>query len=240
MNLQAYHTEHVPLEILYADQDIVVVNKPYGLLSVPGVDARLQDSVTTRLQKDYDYVEAVHRLDMATSGILVIAVSKLGDAEMKKQFQQRETAKAYYAVVRGLVSKEHQFIELPLGCDWPLRPRQRVDYEATGRYALTEVTVLERNEQANVSLVQLTPHTGRSHQLRVHLQAIGHAIVGDKFYDRLYRKLPYFRLCLHAGYLSFKHPRTGELLEFNCQPDFTLDYQIPEFVEFPSDSRGDE
>ncbi|MFC6276773.1 pseudouridine synthase [Psittacicella hinzii] len=231
MSLETYNTAHVPLEILYADQDIVVVNKPYGLLSVPGVDPRLQDAVTTRIAKDHDFVEAVHRLDMATSGIIVLAVSKLADAELKKQFRERQTSKTYYAVVRGIVAKDHQFIELPLGCDWPLRPRQRVDYGSTGKYSLTECQVLERDYSQQVTLVQLTPHTGRSHQLRVHMQALGHPIVGDKFYDPWYNTASYFRLCLHAGHLGFKHPRTNEDLVFNCLPDFTVDYQIPEFIE---------
>ncbi|RIY34549.1 hypothetical protein CKF54_00040 [Psittacicella hinzii] len=233
MSLQAYNTEHVPLEILYADQDIVIVNKPYGLLSVPGVDERLQDSVVTRVAKDYEFVEAVHRLDMATSGIIVLAVSKLADSELKKQFRERETSKAYYAIVRGIVERDHQFIEQPLGCDWPLRPRQRVDYSATGKYALTECTVLERNLDNNTTLVKLTPHTGRSHQLRVHMQSLGHAILGDKFYDVEFKANPYFRLCLHAGHLGFYHPRTKEYMEFSAEPNFTLDYQIPEFVENP-------
>ncbi|RIY33573.1 hypothetical protein CJP74_01530 [Psittacicella melopsittaci] len=233
MTLQAYNTAHVPMEILYADEHLVVVNKPYGLLSVPGVDERLQDSVVTRLQQKYEFVEAVHRLDMATSGILVLAVSKLADSELKKQFRERKTSKAYYAIVRGLVAKEHQYIERPLGCDWPLRPRQRIDYTDTGKYSLTECTVLQRDPYLNLTLVKLTPHTGRSHQLRVHMQSLGHAIVGDKFYDQYYKSAPYFRLCLHAGHLGFAHPQTGQWLEFESPADFSQDYLIPEFQENP-------
>ncbi|RIY37488.1 pseudouridine synthase [Psittacicella gerlachiana] len=236
MSLQEYNTAHVPLEILFADEDIVVVNKPYGLLSVPGVDQRLQDSVVTRIAQNYEFVEAVHRLDMATSGILVLAVSKLADAELKKQFRERQTSKTYYAVVRGIVAKDHQFIERPLGCDWPLRPRQRIDYTETGKFSLTECKVLERNFKQDFTLVQLTPHTGRSHQLRVHMQSLGHAIVGDKFYDQDYKALPYFRLCLHAGHLGFYHPRSGQWLEFKVEPDFKCDYQIPEFMENPEEN----
>lgn len=230
-----YDTSHVPVEILYQDEHLVVIDKPYGMLSVPGTDARISDAATLRVAQmlaaqEPEKVEAVHRLDMATSGILVIALSSLADANLKLQFQQRQTAKAYYAVVRGQVTRQHQLIEAPLSCDWPLRPRQQVDW-VNGRYALTECWVLSYDQALDQTLVKLIPHTGRSHQLRVHLQFIGHPIVGDKFYDDQFRARPHHCLCLHAGFLSFRHPVDGRVLSFEREADFEKDWEIGEFTE---------
>ena len=178
--LLEYHPPIDPwLSILHQDDHIVVVNKQPGILSVSGNKPQFIDSIIHRLQQKYSYVESVHRLDMATSGIMVAALSKLADREIKKQFRERIPKKTYIAVVYGHLEQDTGQVELPLICDWPNRPRQMVDLE-NGKHALTQYQVISRNEN-NTTRVKLFPFTGRSHQLRVHMQAIGHPILGDKF-----------------------------------------------------------
>lgn len=206
------------LSILYQDDHIVVVNKQPGILSVSGNKPQFQDSIIYRLQQKYSYVESVHRLDMATSGIMVAALSKLADREIKKQFRERTPKKEYIARVWGHVEQDSGKVDLPLICDWPNRPRQMVDLDI-GKSALTEYQVLSRDED-NTSRVRLLPFTGRSHQLRVHMQAIGHPILGDKFYANPEAFAMSKRLLLHARMLSILHPKTGEPLTFICEPDF--------------------
>lgn len=206
------------LSILYQDDHIVVVNKQSGILSVSGSQPQFQDSIIYRLQQKFSYVESVHRLDMATSGIMVAALSKLADREIKKQFRERIPKKHYIAVVFGHVKHDTGTIELPLICDWPNRPRQMVDLEK-GKHALTEYQVLTRNPD-NTTRIKLFPFTGRSHQLRVHMQAIGHPILGDKFYAHHEAFSMSKRLLLHAQLLTINHPKTGESMTFICEPDF--------------------
>lgn len=206
------------LTILYQDDHIVVVNKQSGILSVPGSQPQFQDSIIHRLQQKYSYVESVHRLDMATSGIMVAALSKLADREIKRQFRERIPQKRYIAQVWGHLEQDQGQVEIPLICDWPNRPRQMVDYEK-GKYALTEYLVLARNDD-NTTRVELKPFTGRSHQLRVHMQALGHPILGDKFYANPEAFSRSKRLLLHAETLTILHPKTAELMTFSCEPDF--------------------
>jgi Pseudouridylate synthases, 23S RNA-specific len=217
--LLEYHPPINPwLSILYQDDHIVVVNKQPGILSVSGNKPQFIDSIIYRLQQKYSYVESVHRLDMATSGIMVAALSKLADREIKKQFRERIPKKHYIAVVFGHVKHDTGTIELPLICDWPNRPRQMVDLEK-GKHALTEYQVLTRNPD-NTTRIKLFPFTGRSHQLRVHMQAIGHPILGDKFYAHHEAFSMSKRLLLHAQLLTINHPKTGESMTFICEPDF--------------------
>ncbi|WP_294615249.1 bifunctional tRNA pseudouridine(32) synthase/23S rRNA pseudouridine(746) synthase RluA [uncultured Gilliamella sp.] len=217
--LLEYHPPINPwLSILYQDDHIVVVNKQPGILSVSGNKPQFIDSIIYRLQQKYNYVESVHRLDMATSGIMVAALSKLADREIKKQFRERIPKKHYIAVVFGHVKHDTGTIELPLICDWPNRPRQMVDLEK-GKHALTEYQVLTRNPD-NTTRIKLFPFTGRSHQLRVHMQAIGHPILGDKFYAHHEAFSMSKRLLLHAQLLTINHPKTGESMTFICEPDF--------------------
>lgn len=217
--LLEYHPPVEPwLSILYQDDHIVVVNKQAGLLSVSGSQPQFIDSIIYRLQQKYRYVESVHRLDMATSGIMVAALSKLADREIKKQFRERIPKKNYIAVVWGHLESDTGSIDLPLICDWPNRPRQRVDHE-NGKSALTHYEVIARNHD-NTTRVKLFPHTGRSHQLRVHMQSLGHPMLGDKFYATPEAFAMANRLLLHAQQLTLNHPKTGASMTFSCDPNF--------------------
>ncbi|QIQ21855.1 bifunctional tRNA pseudouridine(32) synthase/23S rRNA pseudouridine(746) synthase RluA [Zophobihabitans entericus] len=204
------------LNILYQDEHIVVVNKQSGLLSVPG--AQFPDSIITRLQRDFTFVESVHRLDMATSGIMVVALTKEAERELKRQFREREPKKYYIARVFGHLEHDLGSVDLPLICDWPNRPKQKVCFEH-GKKAFTEYQVISRDSD-NTTRVKLIPFTGRSHQLRVHMQSLGHAILGDKFYATPEGLAMAKRLQLHAQSLSITHPKTGERVTFTCEPDF--------------------
>ena len=207
------------LDILYQDDAIMVVNKPAELLSVPGKGVELFDSIITRIQWEFPTAETVHRLDMSTSGILVVALTKDAERELKRQFRERETAKRYIADVYGIMAEHGGVIDLPLICDWDRRPKQMVCFER-GKNAVTEYRVLHRDIKANHSRVALTPITGRSHQLRVHLLSLGHVILGDRFYAEGDAYTMRDRLALHASELGFYHPETKEWLYFKCAPSF--------------------
>lgn len=214
------------LDIIYQDEDLLVVNKPAGLLSSPGKAAELYDSANSRALSISPFAQLVHRLDMATSGLLIIALQKQAEAHLKKQFQQRLVKKTYLARVWGKLPAASGEINLPLVCDFPNRPKQKVCYE-TGKPALTLYKLLSNNvfedvneKQQLTSLVELTPITGRSHQLRVHLQALGCPIVGDRFYAPLEAQKASNRLLLQAAGLVFTHPKTGQELMFNLKPEF--------------------
>jgi tRNA pseudouridine32 synthase/23S rRNA pseudouridine746 synthase len=205
------------LDIIFQDRDIIVVNKPSGLLSVPGRDPSHCDSVWRRVQEEYPDAQVVHRLDMATSGVMLLAMHKDAERNLKTQFMNRETQKVYYARVWGQLSEKTGEINLPLICDWPNRPKQIVCYEK-GKASKTFFEVV--SEDATSSLVKLTPITGRTHQLRVHMQAIGHPILGDCFYATSEAEAMSDRLLLHAYWLKFKHPRTHQVMEFECEHGF--------------------
>ena len=195
------------LQVIFQDEHIMVVNKPSGLLSVPGKLAEHQDSLMTRIQQEFPEAESVHRLDMSTSGVIVVALTKDAERELKRQFRERETKKVYIARVWGRVEEDYGIIDLPLICDYPNRPKQKVCHE-TGK------------DDDGTTRVKLRPITGRSHQLRVHLLALGHPILGDKFYAHPQALAAAGRLQLHAQELSFYHPITDAPLVFNCEPDF--------------------
>ncbi|PWD87328.1 bifunctional tRNA pseudouridine(32) synthase/23S rRNA pseudouridine(746) synthase RluA [Ignatzschineria cameli] len=207
------------LNILYQDEEIMVVDKPAELLSVPGKGAELHDSIITRVQWEFPTAETVHRLDMSTSGILVIALTKAAERELKRQFRERETYKRYIADVFGIMEEEGGIIHLPLICDWERRPRQMVCFER-GKEAITAYQILFRNRQENFTRVSLNPLTGRSHQLRVHLLSLGHVILGDRFYAQGVALQQRARLALHASELKFIHPSTKEALHFKVAPPF--------------------
>ncbi|TCJ98005.1 ribosomal large subunit pseudouridine synthase A [Volucribacter psittacicida] len=219
MALLEYHPPIEPwLDIIYRDDYIIVVNKPSGLLSVPGSQPQFFDSAMTRVKQKYGFCEPAHRLDMSTSGLLLFALSKQADRELKRQFREREPKKQYQALVWGHIQAEQGRIELPLICDWENRPRQMICFER-GKKAVTEYRVLERLAN-NTTRVQLNPITGRSHQLRLHLVALGHPILGDKFYAPPHAKSLEPRLCLHAETLQITHPITGENMFFQAKVDF--------------------
>lgn len=206
--------------VLYQDDDILIINKPAGLLSVPGKGAELYDSVLTRLQQLEPRTLLIHRLDRDTSGILVFALNKPAQSHISKQFQERLTEKTYLAIVAGHLQGQG-IIDIPVVYDATRPPLHIVD-PTEKKPAITHWQALQQfeiNQQA-VTLVELKPVTGRAHQLRVHLQYLGHAIVGDTLYaDEVYQKLtPY--LCLHATQLQFTHPNTAQSVSFECKPEF--------------------
>lgn len=219
MALIEYNTPQEPwLDLVYRDDYIAVVNKPSGLLSVPGNQPQYYDSAMSRVKERYGFCEPAHRLDMATSGILLFALSKAADRELKRQFREREPKKYYQALVWGHVEQDHGVVELPLICDWENRPRQKICFER-GKRAVTFYDVLQRYPN-NTTRVKLTPITGRSHQLRLHMLALGHPILGDKFYAHPQAKALSPRLCLHAESLQIQHPITGEMMEFTAPVGF--------------------
>ncbi|MDO6427078.1 bifunctional tRNA pseudouridine(32) synthase/23S rRNA pseudouridine(746) synthase RluA [Thalassotalea sp. 1_MG-2023] len=197
------------LDILYRDNDIVVVNKPSGLLSVPGRLPEHKDCLQTRVQRVLPTATIVHRLDMATSGVMLMALNKHAHVEISRQFEKRLTQKYYLARIFGHPEQKTGTIDQPLICDWPNRPKQKIDHDI-GKKALTHYQVLSADE--NTSLVKLTPITGRSHQLRVHMLYLGHPILGDRLYAHPQALSMSNRLLLHARELTFKHPVQQQML----------------------------
>lgn len=207
------------MEIIYCDDALLVLNKPCGLLAVPGRGADKQDSLATRVQAVYPEARVVHRLDMATSGIMLMARGVDMQRELNRRFAQRAIHKQYVAVVHGRISEQAGMIELPVGADWPRRPRQKVDV-CHGKTASTTYQVLHYDAASDTTRVMLQPYTGRSHQLRIHLQAIGHPIVGDMLYAGGHSRDRGERLMLHACSLEFSHPVNGQMCVFACPASF--------------------
>ncbi len=205
------------LRIIYQDDAIVILDKPNGLLTVPGRLPEHQDSLELRVKRVFPTARIVHRLDMATSGIVLMALTAEAQKHLNLHFEKRVPRKHYIARVEGVISAQRGHIELPLRCDWPNRPKQMVCFEH-GKHALTRFEVLER--ESNATRVQLKPVTGRSHQLRVHMQWLGHPILGDKFYASAAGLNAAPRLQLHAAWLSFRHPTHQEWVEFSCPCPF--------------------
>lgn len=202
---------------LFLDDALVVVDKPAGLPSVPGRPAELHDCMASRVQAELPDALVVHRLDMATSGLLVFARHKAAQSALGTAFAQRGVTKGYVAVVAGEVAGDEGEINLPLIADWPNRPLQKVDH-AVGKPSVTRFRVIERLHGR--TRVALTPLTGRSHQLRVHLLALGHPIVGDTLYAPPDVAAQSPRLLLHAHTLAFVHPVSGEPLSFESPLPF--------------------
>ncbi|KAF0115691.1 MAG: hypothetical protein FD163_2253 [Hyphomonadaceae bacterium] len=201
------------MKIVFADETIVVIDKPTGLLSVPGRGVAKQDCALTRLHETFSDALIVHRLDMATSGLMVLARNIDAHRHLSSQFANRKIDKKYIAIVHSIIGADGGEINAPLISDWPNRPKQKVDYEI-GKPSLTKFKVLSHD--ADTTRVELIPTTGRTHQLRVHMLSIGHPICGDA----LYFKDEYPRLMLHARFLQFAHPKTSEKLSFASAPDF--------------------
>lgn len=205
------------IEILYADDDLVVVNKPSMLLSVPGRGPDKQDCLVSRLAVEFPSILTVHRLDWETSGLIVLALNKAVHRNLSHQFQERQIKKNYTAVVYGRPDKDNGEINLPLRCDWENRPRQIVDHEQ-GKASQTFWECLDKGTES--SRLSLTPITGRSHQLRVHLQAINHPILGDPLYAHAEALAMSERLLLHATRLEFNHSGQHKLVHFHSPPPF--------------------
>jgi tRNA pseudouridine32 synthase / 23S rRNA pseudouridine746 synthase len=218
------------LDLVYCDDAVLIVNKPAGLLSVPGRGADKADNLATRVQNEFPDAFSVHRLDMSTSGLLVFARSEAMHRRLSLLFLERRVNKGYVALVAGHVGFTAGEVDLPLVSDWPNRPRQKVDF-AIGKHSLTRYRLLEYTEIPILpsiqqckrgfdgSRVELEPVTGRTHQLRVHMAAIGHPIIGDVLYgEEAGSKAA--RLLLHSRLLSFAHPVTGKPLTLTCEPPF--------------------
>ncbi len=202
------------LEILHVEPAFVVLAKPPGLLSEPGRGADKRDSLLVRAQVVYPDARIVHRLDMMTSGVIVLARDRLAHAVLSEAFREREVHKRYQALVHGRPANDEGEVDLPLTVDWPNRPRQVVCHD-TGKPSLTQYRVIGEGHVdglGTLTRIELAPITGRTHQLRVHLAALGCPIAGDPFYGREGDESP--RMMLHACRLDFAHPLTGETMSF--------------------------
>jgi len=214
------------LEIIYQDDDIVILNKASGILSVPGRLPEHQDCLQNRVQAVLPTATIVHRLDMATSGLMIMALNKPAHVAISRQFEQRKTQKSYLARVWGAVEQANGTVDLPLICDWPNRPKQKVDHE-NGKQSLTHYQVISEDitNSSTISetstLLELTPVTGRSHQLRVHMLALGHPILGDRLYAHPQALAMSSRLQLHAAKLSLFHPKTEQAINFTAPCPFS-------------------
>ena len=211
-----YDPPNDPLDILYEDSHIVVVNKPSGLLSVPGRGEHLADCLLSRVQGVFPEALLVHRLDRDTSGVMVFAMTAHAQRSLSMQFEKRTTKKTYIARVAGEVGEKTGTVDLPLIVDWPNRPLQKVCHE-TGKPAVTDWRVLKSG--GGETRMRLSPKTGRSHQLRVHMLAIGHVILGDPLYATG-AALNHPRLMLHSEELRLNHPESGKGLSFRAKAPF--------------------
>jgi tRNA pseudouridine32 synthase/23S rRNA pseudouridine746 synthase len=206
------------LDLIYRDESLIVLNKPAGLLAVPGRGADKQDCLSSRVQAEFPDALVVHRLDMATSGLLLFARGAEMQSRLSQMFRERAVRKRYVAVVAGRLEQPSGEIGLPLMRDWPNRPRQKVDH-ASGKPSLTRYRVLTHDASTDTSRVELEPVTGRTHQLRVHMAAIGHPILGDALYGGE-AEAKAERLLLHASALCFAHPLNAEPLHLASDPPF--------------------
>ena len=213
-----YMPPQEPLSIVYEDDDLVVIEKPAELLSVPGRLPEHHDSAYLRVLEKYPNAKITHRLDMATSGILMFAKHRDAEAAISKMFQARTVTKNYIALVQGKLEGEGS-VDVPLITDWENRPRQMVHFEL-GKSAKTLYQALEYNAEEDITRVLLTPITGRSHQLRVHMMHIGHPITGDKIYHPEPDLSSLNRMALHASYLAFKQPLSGKEVEIKGNVPF--------------------
>lgn len=208
-----------PVNILYQDEHLLLVDKPDLLLSIPGRHPLNQDCMISRIRVDFPSASVVHRLDLDTSGIMVVPLSKAVHSHISRQFQERRVEKSYQALVFGLVTQDCGEITLPIAPDWNHRPRQKICAER-GKSALTRYEVIERDAAANCSRLLLQPVTGRSHQLRIHLAEIGHPILGCDMYAHSEALAMAPRLMLHAATLAFEHPVTGAWLQGESPQQF--------------------
>jgi len=214
--LSAYTPPNDPLVILHREKTFLVVEKPAGLLSVPGRGPHLADCLISRIGAVFHDVLLIHRLDRDTSGVMVFARTKQAQKSLGQQFERKQTQKTYVARIAGQPKANSGTVDLPLIVDWPNRPRHMVCHE-TGKPAQTDWRVLERGE--GETRVLLTPKTGRTHQLRLHMMALGHPILGDPFYAEG-SDAEFDRMMLHSETLSFNHPETGERVDFRSPAPF--------------------
>lgn len=216
----SYTPPDEPLRILHHDHEIVLVDKPSGLLSVPGKGEALADCLITRLQGVFPDALLVHRLDRDTSGVMVFALTPHAQRHLGLQFEKRMTKKIYLARVWGRVEGREGTVNLPIIVDWPNRPLQKIDFE-NGREAITDWRVVrhETDDLGETTRMRLMPKTGRSHQLRIHMRELGHPILGDSLYASGPAREAQ-RLMLHAESLRFRHPDGGKNLSFSANCPF--------------------
>ncbi len=210
---------HQQIERLYQDEHIVLINKPSGLLSLSGKNPLNLDSVHYRLAQIYPQISLIHRLDFGTSGIMLLALDKTTNALLSQQFQSRAVVKRYQSLLAGHLEKDSGVIEAPISKDKTLFPRLKVCFD-TGQTAVSHFQVLERLTKPDRSRVLFTPTTGRTHQLRIHSQFIGHPMLGCDLYGSDQTQAMATRLLLHASELEFAHPVTGQHLTFRCPCPF--------------------
>jgi tRNA pseudouridine32 synthase / 23S rRNA pseudouridine746 synthase len=210
-------------DLIYEDNALLVFNKPSGLLSVPGKGPEKADCLRTRVQQVYHEALTVHRLDMSTSGILLMARSAELHRKLSIAFQDREVKKRYVAIVDGRVLEsplqEWQLIDKPIATDWINRPLQKID-PIEGKASQTHYKIVSYDAATDTTRLELAPITGRTHQLRVHLQSLGHPILGDHLYASPEVMAKSARLMLHASQLTFTHPVTGDVLDLHCDAPF--------------------
>ena len=221
MNAPEAYRPPAGLELMFVDDSLIVVNKPSGLLSVPGRAEGMEDCLSSRVQQQFPDALVVHRLDMATSGLLVMARGLPMQQALSAAFAQRQVHKRYEAVVHGQVDAPRdawRTVDLPIRVDWPRRPLRVID--PTGQASISHVQLLDWDAPTRTSRVALEPETGRSHQLRVHLQAIGHPILGDALYAPADVAAAAPRLLLHACHLSLAHPLHGRMVTFDSAVPF--------------------
>ncbi|MCP3970645.1 MAG: RluA family pseudouridine synthase [Rhodobacteraceae bacterium] len=211
-----YAPPDTPLSVIHADHELLIVDKPSGLLSVPGKGEHLADCLLTRVQQVYPEALLVHRLDRDTSGVMVFALTRHAQRHLGLQFEKRQVRKTYVARVWGRLEPRTGTVDLPLIVDWPNRPLQMVDHEA-GKPTQTDWRVLRYGDQE--TRVRLTPKTGRSHQLRVHMRELGHPILGDPFYATGPAR-SFARLMLHSESLRLRHPDGGIGMTFKAKVPF--------------------
>jgi tRNA pseudouridine32 synthase / 23S rRNA pseudouridine746 synthase len=213
----------LPFDLIYEDNALLLFNKPSGLLSVPGKGPDKADCLRTRVQQVYPEALTVHRLDMSTSGILLMARSAELHRKLSIAFANREVEKRYIAVVEGKVAEHSaeiwQLIDKPIATDWINRPLQKIDAQE-GKPSQTRYKLLSYDATADTTRLELAPITGRTHQLRVHLQSIGHSILGDHLYASPETMAKSVRLMLHASELRLAHPVSGNSLTFQCACPF--------------------
>ncbi|WP_282062414.1 RluA family pseudouridine synthase [Roseobacter litoralis] len=213
---ETYAPPQTPLTVLHEDAEVLLVDKPAGLLSVPGKGPHLADCLLARVQAMFADALLVHRLDRDTSGVMIFALTPHAQRHLGLQFEKRMTRKTYVARIWGVPLEKTGTVDLPLIVDWPNRPRQMVCHE-TGKSAQTEWRVVKDDGQT--ARVRLHPYTGRSHQLRVHMLALGHPILGDPFYATGPAR-DYPRLMLHSEELRFKHPQGGRSMKVRATAPF--------------------
>ena len=212
----AYDPPQEPLDVLHDDHEILVVNKPAGLLSVPGKGAHLADCLLARVQEAFPTALLVHRLDRDTSGVMIFAQTPHAQRHLGLQFEKRQAKKTYVARVAGRLEQRTGTVDLPLIVDWPNRPLQKVCHD-TGKPAVTDWRVLRHGPDE--TRVRLAPKTGRSHQLRVHMLALGHVILGDPLYAQG-AAADHPRLMLHSEELRLRHPDGGAGVRFRAKAPF--------------------